>query len=170
MKVSIQQFIDFKLKEGVTDENFTLELAKHFLNINLEDKLSIVIAKYKLKSIVDLFSTDHKLVTTFKHKGIKYGFIPNISEDITLGEYIDLNNYSSNPLETVNWLSILYRPITIEQGKLYQIEEYKGKAYPFEDLDVKILLGAQAFFLSLWKRYQKAIQYSLKEEQMVRMN
>jgi hypothetical protein len=170
MKVTVRQFIDFKLKEGVTDDNFTLELAKHFLNIKLEDKLSLFIAKYKLKAIVDLFSTDHKLITTFKYKGIKYGFIPNISEDITLGEYIDLNNYSNNPSDIINWLSVLYRPVISEQGKLYNIEEYKGKTYPFEDLDVTILLGAQSFFLDLWKRYQKAIQHSLKEEQMMRMN
>ena len=36
------------------------------------------------------------LVKTFKHRGVEYGFHPKL-EDISLGEYIDLEEYLKEP-------------------------------------------------------------------------
>jgi hypothetical protein len=170
MKVTIQKFIDFKKKE-VADDQLEKELLTHFLEVDLKDKFSLVIATYQLKDLVELFSKDdHELIPTFKHRGIEYGFIPNISADLTLGEYIDLNSYAENVDDTIKWLSVLYRPITGKHGNLYTIEEYSGKVYPFEDLDVKVLLGAQFFFLRLLQQYEKSILHSLKVEEVEMMS
>lgn len=170
MKVTIQSFLDFK-KKNVPEDVFEYELLKHFLDINLNDKLSLAINSYKAKDLVSLFSKDtHELITTFKHRGIEYGFIPNISEDLTLGEYIDLNSYADNVDDTIKWLSVLYRPIVHNKINVYTIEEYKGKVYPFEDLDVTVLLGAQYYFFYLAKAYQRSMEHSLKEGQMMIMN
>jgi hypothetical protein len=170
MKITVQKFIDFKKKE-VADKDFEMEMLKHFLNIDPNDKFSLVIATYQVRDLVALFSKDdHELIPTFTHKGVNYGFIPNIVDDLTLGEYIDLNTYSTETDDTIKWLSVLYRPITSKHGNLYTIEDYSGKVFPFEDLDVKVLLGAQFFFLHIAKKYQNHIQHSLKEEVVGMMN
>jgi hypothetical protein len=89
---------------------------------------------------------------------------------MTLGEYIDLNTFSKDPDDSIKWLSVLYRPITIRTGNLYDIEEYSGKVFDFEKLDASVLLGAQGFFLSIAKLYLKNLEHSLMEEETVRMN
>lgn len=170
MRVTIDKFLQFK-KKNVPEDKFQYELLKHFLDINLNDKLSVAINTYKAKELVELFSKDtHELITTFKHKGVEYGFIPNISEELALGEYIDLNSYAENEDDTIKWLSVLYRPIVHKKMNVYTIEEYTGKTYPFEDLDVTVLLGAQSYFFYLAKAYKKSMEHSLKEAQMMIMN
>lgn len=169
MIATVQQFIDFKDKE-VDEKDFNKELLKHFLNVDFRDKLSLYIAKYKIKDILTLFGKDnHELISRFKYKGIEYGFIPDMT-NLSLGEYIDLNTYSNTNADTIKWLSILYRPIKYSQNKLYSIEEYTGKVYPFKDIDVRVLLGAQCFFLSIVKAYQQSLELYLKEVQTAKMN
>ena len=170
MKVTIKQFIDFKNKE-VDDKDLEVEMLKHFLGVDMSDRLSLIVNTQQVKDLVDLFSADdHQLIPRFKHRGIEYAFIPNLSEDITLGEYIDLNSYAENLDDTIKWLSVLYRPITSKHGDLYTIEPYTGKEYPFEDVDVKVLLGAQYYFFYLAKAYQNSIQPSSKEEEVEMIN
>jgi hypothetical protein len=170
MKVTIKQFIDFRKKE-IPEDKLEVEMLKHFLGIDMSDRLSLVLNTYQVKQLVDLFSADdHQLIHTFKHRGIEYAFIPNLSEDLTLGEYIDLNSYITEVDDTIKWLSVLYRPITSKHSDLYTIEDYSGKEYPFEDLDVKVLLGAQHYFFYLAKAYLNSIQPSSKVEEVMEMN
>jgi hypothetical protein len=170
MKVTVQQLVEFRKKE-IPEDKLELEMLKHFLGIDMSDRLSLVVNTQQVKDLVELFSKDdHQLIPRFKHRGIEYAFIPNLSEDITLGEYVDLNSYSTEVDDTIKWLSVLYRPITSKHGDLYTIEEYKAKVYPFQDLDVKVLLGAQYYFFYLAKAYLKTIQHSSKVEEVEMIN
>lgn len=91
-----------------------------------------------------------ELQTTFEHKGVKYGFIPNI-DDITTGEFIDIENYQKEPKDTYKVLSVLYRPIIKEgQGKRYLIAPYKGEVNEqFKDMPSDVAFGALLFFWHL---------------------
>jgi hypothetical protein len=170
MKVTVEQLVEFRKKE-IAEDKLELEMLKHFLDIDLSDKFSLVVNTNQVNQLVSMFNKDdHELIHTFKHKGITYGFIPNISADLTLGEYIDLNSYAENVDDTIKWLSVLYRPITSKHGDVYTIEEYKAKVYPFEDLDVKVLLGAQFFFAYITKKYLNHIQPYSKVEEVKMIN
>ena len=52
-----------------------------------------------------------------------FGFHPKI-DDLTLGEYVDIETFAKEN-DLASMMSILYRPITEEQGNRYNIEPYQ---------------------------------------------
>jgi hypothetical protein len=98
-----------------------------------------------------LFSAKNNLIPTFKLAGKKFGFIPDL-ENMSFGEYVDLDEYLK---DIDNWhraMAVLYRPVTKEVKGLYQIEDYKGsdqyaEVMKFAPLDV--VLGSMVFFYNL---------------------
>lgn len=96
-----------------------------------------------------------EMSTIIKHKGKKYGLIPNMSE-MTTGEFIDLETFIQDGviknLHTI--MSILYRPII---GKVtiagqYEVEDYNPTQQKEDDmLDVAmdVALGTVNFFFRL---------------------
>jgi hypothetical protein len=102
-------------------------------------------------SINAMFSTECKLQRIFKLGETNFGFIPNLDE-ISLGEFSDLDNYFGKVDKMHNIMAILYRPITDKFKDKYQIEEYNGShtycdAMKFAPVDV--VLGAMVFFYNL---------------------
>lgn len=93
-----------------------------------------------------------KLVQTFKHDGVTYGFHPKL-EDISMGEYVDLDVLLKEPYKNAEKvLGILYRPITKTKYGKYLIENYdpdKHTGAGFGKLGTNILLGCLVFFYRL---------------------
>lgn len=86
--------------------------------------------------------------------GIKYGFEPNLSE-IAYGAYVDISKYDELNIDA-NWekiMAILYRPVTKEIGKLYEIAPYTGKepTEHWRDVNMDVHFGALFFFINLSK-------------------
>ena len=79
-----------------------------------------------------------------------FGFIPNLDE-MTLGEYIDLDTYFGDWDNMHKAMSVLYRPITKEKGNLYNIEEYDGTKYSdvLKLMPLDVVLGSIFFFYNL---------------------
>ena len=73
-------------------------------------------------TINQMFLEKPELVTTFKMKGKEYGFIPNL-DDMTLGEYIDLDTYSGEYKNIEVAMNVFYRPIIAKVGKKYIIKK-----------------------------------------------
>lgn len=98
-----------------------------------------------------LFSTKNNLIPTFKLGGKQFGFIPDL-ENMSFGEYVDLDEYLK---DVDNWhraMAVLYRPVTKELKGLYKIEDYNGsdqyaEVMKFAPLDV--VLGSMVFFYNL---------------------
>jgi len=110
------------------------------------------------KYVGELFSSINKmpLVTTFEVENTKYGFIPNL-DNMAYGEYLDLVSYTSSK-EMWSYMpivmSILYRPVVNNVGKLYTIESYDGtkdaRIEMFKHiLTMDVVFGAMSFFLDL---------------------
>ena len=57
--------------------------------------------------------------------GVEYGFIP-VLDDMTLGEYVDLDENFTDWDKMHKAMSVLFRPIKLKKGDRYQIEEYDG--------------------------------------------
>lgn len=102
--------------------------------------------------------------------GIEYGFNPNL-KDMTLGEFVDLDNYLENAWENMHIImAILYRPITSKKKKKYSIQEYDGvdmkRANMFKDkLSIATVNGASSFFLHIGSEYHMSLLSSLSKEQ-----
>ena len=118
--------------------------------LNKRSRLLFIIHSFK-HSFIHFHSTNiHSFKQTFKHNNIEYGFIPNLDE-ITVGEYLDIDTYQKDNNNIHRLMSILYRPITKKKGSNYQIETYSGtnKAEMMMDVPVDIYLGAMVFFCDL---------------------
>jgi hypothetical protein len=113
----------------------------------------------KMKDIDDIFlrleetfkqGTD-KLIRTFKQNGVEYGFIPNLDE-ITLGEYTDLDTYISDWDNMHRAMAVLYRPIKNKLNNNYTIVEYNGSQERCElmkTMPLDVALSSTVFFFNL---------------------
>ena len=54
-------------------------------------------------------------------KGVDCGFIPNL-DDMTFGEYVDLDTYLSDWATMDKAMAVLYRPCTYKDKRTYKIE------------------------------------------------
>lgn len=128
----------------------TLEI---FCNLPLTDviKISYNSVDEILKHLNTLFSKKYFLKPTFELYGKEFGFIPKL-EDITFGEYIDLDTYLKDTSTWHKALAVLYRPIKKKIKNMYLIEDYNGSeqyAEVMKDAPVDIMLGAMVFFYTL---------------------
>lgn len=99
-----------------------------------------------------ILNTDARHELFFVMDDIRYGFIPNLDE-ITMGEFVDLENIGS---EIKNWhklMAVLYRPVTKTFGKRYLIADYAGieNAEKYKQMPLGVALGAMVFFWNLGK-------------------
>jgi len=143
------------------------------LSINLIDKIrkqDIDAVKTELNKLLNV-KMNTTLNTIIEIDGIDFGFHPKL-KDLTFGEFVDLDNYLSEPWENMHYImAILYRPITSQKKKRYAIEEYDSdksfdRANLFKDnLSVATVNGAASFFLTIGKEYQVALQSSLSKQQ-----
>ena len=150
--IRLEQFVLFnKLMKESQDENFIqLAMVTIFCDISVEDAKNIVAKDFTeiVNDITKVLSQQPRFIQRFIHDGKEYGFIPNIDE-ITAGEYIDLESFLRDE-ETYNKaMSVLYRPIINKRKDLYNIEEYKGSHTEFNTLNLEIVLGSMLFFWNL---------------------
>mgnify|MGYP000058110648 FL=1 len=108
------------------------------------------------------------LTKTFSFKGKDYGFHPKI-EDISMGEYIDLEEHLREPYKNAEKvLGILYRPITRKAFGRYDIENYDPEVHDglgFQDLSAEIFLGCLLFFYRIGTDLQITFLQSLEKDQ-----
>ena len=144
------------MQEKSNDEEFIAQkMIEIFCDITLKD-----IVKIKLTSLnelighfTNLFAEKPKFQPTFKIKNIEFGFIPEL-EEITFGEYVDLDSSLNNWQTFHKAMAVLYRPIKRRIGEKYEIEEYNPNPdmqdlMRFAPLDVCI--AASLFFWNLEK-------------------
>lgn len=98
-----------------------------------------------------LLEQDHELQTKFKIDGVEYGFIPNLN-DITVGEYADLDNYLENWDDLHKAMAVLYRRVVSTKGENYIIVDYEGTretAEVMKKMPLSVARGAIVFFYRL---------------------
>ena len=147
-----QQFIE--MKESSNDQEFIAQkMIQIFCGIDLSE-----VGKIKMKDLNELithftkvFSEKPKLVRHFKIKNIEFGFIPKLDE-ITFGEYVDLENHLQNWETYHKAMAVMYRPIKEKRKDKYSIVDYEPnedmqELMRFAPLDVAI--SASLFFWTL---------------------
>jgi len=125
-----------------------------FCNIELKDVARIRIAEVSeiLTHINNLLKQKPKLTNTFKLGVYEFEFIPKL-EDITSGEYIDLESYLSDTQTLHKAMAVLYRPIKNKTKSLYTIEEYNKDSQDMAEvlkyMPLDVALGSMLFFWTL---------------------
>ena len=154
-EITLEQYQKFERinTEENQDTNFLMhKMVEVFCNLDLKDvaKIRFNYVKSILNDLNGLFNTEDELIPTFTLNGVEYGFIPAL-DDMTLGEYIDLDeNFSS--WETMHKaMAVLYRPITLKSRDKYHIEDYKGLELSVEmkRMPLDVVMSAMVFFYRL---------------------
>lgn len=109
--------------------------------------------------------TDFPLQQHFMLDGVKYGFIPNM-QNLTVGEFADLETYMEGGMfdNLQEVLAVLYRPVTREKSKLYEIESYEPsqiKTDVMGDCPMDVAIGAVVFFYRIATALASDLQPSL---------
>lgn len=100
---------------------------------------------------------------TFELNGTRYGFIPNWDE-FTAGEWIDAEQLCGDFWKNAHKvMALLFRPVTREWGKRYEIEPYTAKedAEAFLDMPADQVAGALLFFSTTKNELLSTLQSSL---------
>ena len=157
-----QKFAKLNTEEN-QNTNFLLhKMVEIFCRLDLKD-IARIKFNYVTQIVNDLnniFNTKTELIPTFKMKGVEYGMIPKL-DDITLGEYIDLDNNISDWETMHKAMAVLYRPVKLKKDHRYQIEEYTGEedAVKFKDMPLDVVMGSLVFF---WSLSSELLQTTLK--------
>lgn len=162
-----QKFAKVSQIEG-NDESFIMQkMVEIFCGINLKNVLKIKFSSIQnvVSILTSAFEKQYDLKRTFVMDGVEYGFIPDLDE-ISLGEYIDLDKNFNDWDNMHKTMSILYRPIKIKKGSRYQIEEYNGtdEAVKMKEMPLDVVFGALVFFYNLERELLKITLSYLQKE------
>lgn len=154
-----QKFLQIA-KENPESDFLQHKMVEIFCGIDLNNaaKISFKDVNEITTNLSNMFNQKYELKRTFKLGDTEFGFIPNL-DDITFGEYSDLDNYITNWDLMHNAMAVLYRPITKKLKDKYQIEEYNGSytyAEAMKYAPVDVVLGAVVFFYNLGNELLKS--------------
>ena len=161
-----------KSQEALDTISILSDIPKKVINeLSVED-IAVI-----LKRIAYLQEKDNsKLKKIFKLNDIEYGFHPNL-EEITLGEYADIETYLKNGIENnlTKLMAVLYRPVTERDGNNYSIEAYgtsnsRMRAEKFKKMKASDVNNALVFFWILGKELLIALQQFLMEQNQEILN
>ena len=95
-----------------SDSFYLLKTLEIFTGINYEDGLKLKLSDVRriVSKLEGLLSQKPELVREFTLGDTSFGFIPKL-DDMTFGEYIDLDTNLSDWSEMYKAMAVLYRPI-----------------------------------------------------------
>jgi hypothetical protein len=127
------------------------------MRLNLRDSEEIV------GLVSKLFDLKPQLVKKFKIDKTEYGFHPELDE-LTLGEYIDLDNFISDWDNMEKAMNVLYRPILVKLKDKYSIEDYRVETAPnVLDMPMDAVMSAIFFLWNLGIELSRIMTNSLEE-------
>ncbi len=141
-----------KIAENNPDGNFLdAKMIEIFCGIPLSDSYKIKMSSVRaiVDILVSLLESKPTHVERFEMNGVQYGFIPDLDE-MSLGEYIDLDNNASQWENMHVAMNVLYRPIKTSKLGKYNIEDYNVKnPEAMKDMPLGAAIGSLFFFYNL---------------------
>lgn len=172
-EITLDQYQRFARLQG--DEEFlTHKMLEIFCGVPLADLPNVRIkdVSHVSKHIIQMLNEKPKLTPTFTIGEHKFGFIPEL-DNITYGEFIDLDTYLQDVQNLHKTMAVLYRPIVSEVKGRYLIETYES-AGKYEDLmkdaPMDVVMGASLFFYRLGNELLEATLNSLEKEMSNKTN
>jgi hypothetical protein len=160
-EVTLKQYQKWlKLADGKEIDNFLQQkMVEIFCNIPLKQVLQIKAIDINniCENINNLFKEKPKFIDRFKHNETEFGFIPKL-DDMSFGEYIDLDTYLSDWQLMHKAMSVLFRPIIFEKKEKYLVEDYESsEKFNLENISLDVVFGSIVFFWNLRTELQNHI-------------
>ena len=168
-EIKLHQYQKYlKIQENNSDDTFLAsKMIEVFCGIELRDAFKMKAKDvYRISNILtDMFEQKPKLVQRFTMDGVEYGFIPNL-DDISLGEYIDLDTHLSKWENMHLAMAVLYRPINNKLKSKYTIEEYEAKDQDkMKNMPMDAVISSMLFFYRLGIELSKVMTNYLEQEE-----
>ena len=148
----VDQYEKMKQSEKNASVFYLLKTLETFTGINYEDGLKIKLTDVRriVNKLEKLLTKKPDLIRTFKLGDTEFGFIPKL-DDMTFGEYVDLDTNISDWQNMHKALAVLYRPVKKKSKDLYIIEDYDGALYhdAMKLVPLDVAFGALIFFYRL---------------------
>ena len=174
--VKLHQMLTYNgLKPDMDNTQRQLEAVAIFCDLTMSEVKNIPFEtlKYCVEKITAMLESKPTFTPRFVLKGVEYGFVPNFDE-LTTGEFIDIENYCKEPNDLWKVLSVLYRPIVKSgQNNRYEIVAYNAELNPsFKEIDANTAFGAMLFFwtlgIDLLSTFQKYLRKVRRGEQTMK--
>ena len=168
-EITLKQYQKFlKVQDSKQNNTFLqTKMIEIFCNVKMQDALNIKLSDAdRIASLISkMFEQKPDLVKSFWLNNVEYGFVPDLDE-ITLGEYIDLDTYMSEWENIQIAMNVLYRPIKQKLGQKYLIEEYdpdtKDKLI---NMPMDAVFGSIIFFYRLGIELSQTMMNYLENEE-----
>ena len=168
-EITLEQYQKFlKIQKDNEDETFlAVKMIEIFCGIRGDHIMKMKASSIKdiTRILTDMFNQKPPLVREFTMKGKEYGFIPKL-EDMSFGEYVDLDTYVGDFENIHKAMAVLYRPITQKYNDKYLIEEYEGEdTEKMKDMPMDAVLSSIIFFYNLGMDLSKVMLNYLQHEE-----
>ncbi len=120
-----QQFIKaFENEDDLTEQYAGTKMLEIFCGLKLNEALKVKINDLQkiTTKLNKALSEKPLLITRFKLGKTEFGFVPQL-DDLTFGEFVDIENNISDWENMHKAMAVLYRPVVQDVGKKYEIEE-----------------------------------------------
>jgi hypothetical protein len=170
-EISLKDYQTFvKVAQSDSDETFIRQkMIQIFCHVPL-----LAVTKMKHKDfqqisghLSNIIKEQPSLTPIIEIEGKPYGFIPSLQEDMTVGEFTDLDGFMKDWKDFHKAMAVLYRPTKIQRKGKYQIIDYE----PSEErnalmlnLSMDVVMGAVLFFWSLSAQLLKITPKSLERQ------
>ena len=179
-----QKYLKIYDKWDKEDEDYIkTKMLQVFCDMSPEDVFKIPLSNYDniISHLLELLNGETPLITKFTMTGknsegfdtsVEFGFIPKL-DDMSFGEYIDLEKHSSDWDTMHKAMAVLFRPISHSKKEYYRIDEYEGTSRygnVMLDMPLSVALGATGFFLRLGQKLpiymMDYLQEALEKEEL----
>ena len=153
-------------KDGEDNTFIQQKMLSIFCDVSFEDvrKLPATQCDLVATKLAEAFEQKPKFKRIITISGQKFGLIPNFDK-ITMGEFVDLDEYAKDVSNYHKMMAVLYRPIVSEMNDSYKIEEYDGTdkfGELMKSASTSDTLGVFVFFWTLGSDLLGSTAHSLK--------
>tara|TARA_R100000742_G_C4268850_1_gene87272 strand:+ start:350 stop:1054 length:705 start_codon:yes stop_codon:yes gene_type:complete len=160
-------------KDAQDPEFLNLKMLEIFCGLSLKEAYNMKLTDFSfiINHLNELFKQETPMINRFSLKDpkgdeVEFGFIPRL-DDISLGEFVDLDTYISDWDNMHKAMAVLYRPVTFDKRGMYLIEDYESSdkySEVMKDMPIDIAIGAVVFFYRLGKELSIYLTGYLKEQ------
>lgn len=152
-EITLDQYQKFlKVAEENPEGSFLdAKMIEIFCGIPLSDsyKLKMSSVQAIVDILTEMLNETPAHINKFSLDGVQYGFIPDLDE-MSLGEYVDLDGNASDWQKMHIAMNVLYRPVITDKVGKYNIKEYTADdPSKMKDMPLGVALGSLFFFYNL---------------------
>ena len=148
-----QKFIKtFENAEDYTEDYAALKMLEIFCGVPYSEAIKFKVGDINrvVSKINDALAEKPSLINKFKLGSTEFGMVTDLN-DLTFGEFVDIENNITDWDNMHKAMAVLYRPIVKKYKHKYEIEEYRGDNWydAMLNMPASVAVSAIVFFYNL---------------------